>query len=209
MRINVEMTDDEFMAFMKWRNADDSYRSDDPVYADFPPVASKPDFIPGSVGSDSDVRMTVPDGLNVKSPDGQVQTYVGAVNGIERDRRGLPWDARIHSSNRAKIADGSWRMRRGITDALVASVTKELRESWGMPLPVESTPPPPPVESTPPPPPANPDDVKNLIMATTRLGIPPEKVAEACQSVGLPGVPGLIARPDLAMAVAMILGVTI
>lgn len=43
------------------------------------------------------------------------------------DAKGLPWDERIHASSRAKIADGSWRMKRGVEPALVAKVEAELR----------------------------------------------------------------------------------
>jgi len=50
---------------------------------------------------------------------------VGATQ--ELDSAGLPWDARIHASSRAKIADGTWRMKRGVDDATVAAVTAELK----------------------------------------------------------------------------------
>lgn len=43
------------------------------------------------------------------------------------DAKGLPWDERIHASSRAKIADGSWRMKRGVERALVAEVEAQLR----------------------------------------------------------------------------------
>lgn len=44
------------------------------------------------------------------------------------DSAGLPWDKRIHSSSKAKNADGSWRKLRGLNDgALVARVEAELR----------------------------------------------------------------------------------
>ncbi len=43
------------------------------------------------------------------------------------DSSGLPWDERIHSANKAQIADGTWRKRRGVDAATVASVEMELR----------------------------------------------------------------------------------
>jgi len=43
------------------------------------------------------------------------------------DAAGLPWDERIHSSNRAFVSDGTWRKRRGVDDALVAKVEGELK----------------------------------------------------------------------------------
>lgn len=57
--------------------------------------------------------------------------------GIDVDKSGLPWDGRIHASTRAKNADGTWRGRRNVDDAVVASVTAELRQTMGvLPAPV-------------------------------------------------------------------------
>lgn len=42
------------------------------------------------------------------------------------DAKGLPWDARIHSSSKALNADGTWRKMRGCAPALVATVEAEL-----------------------------------------------------------------------------------
>jgi hypothetical protein len=42
------------------------------------------------------------------------------------DKRGLPWDERIHSANRTMNADGTWRRRSKIGDDLVAQVEAEL-----------------------------------------------------------------------------------
>lgn len=43
------------------------------------------------------------------------------------DSAGLPWDERIHASSKAIIADGTWRRKRGVDDALVVEVEGELR----------------------------------------------------------------------------------
>lgn len=45
----------------------------------------------------------------------------------DKDSRGLPWDARIHSSNREKGKDGVWRRRRGVSEEVEAQVEAELR----------------------------------------------------------------------------------
>ena len=44
----------------------------------------------------------------------------------DKDKRGLPWDERIHSANRTMNADGTWRRRSKIGDDLVAQVEAEL-----------------------------------------------------------------------------------
>lgn len=41
------------------------------------------------------------------------------------DSEGYPWDERIHASSRNTVADGTWRKKRGVDDALVASVRAE------------------------------------------------------------------------------------
>lgn len=35
------------------------------------------------------------------------------------DKTGAPWDARIHSSSKALIADGTWRLKRGVDKSLL------------------------------------------------------------------------------------------
>ncbi len=48
-------------------------------------------------------------------------------NLAEVDSGGMPWDARIHSSSKAKVADGSWKYKRGVSDEEVKRVEVELR----------------------------------------------------------------------------------
>lgn len=49
------------------------------------------------------------------------------------DKEGLPWDSRIHSSSKAVIADGTWKLRRGVDPAEVAKVKAQLRELMAVP----------------------------------------------------------------------------
>lgn len=95
-----------------------------------------------------------------------------APAGVQLDKHGLPWDARIHSSSKATNADGSWRKRKGLNDdAMVARVEVELRAAQSAPAapiapPVPQPPTltvvpsvpfaPPPVPSVPPPAAASP-----------------------------------------------------
>lgn len=46
------------------------------------------------------------------------------------DSEGFPWDKRIHSSSKQTVADGTWRKRRNLDDAIYNSVKAEL-ESKG------------------------------------------------------------------------------
>ncbi len=60
------------------------------------------------------------------------------------DSKGIPWDARIHSESKATVADGSWRKRRGVDDAVFAEVMAELTAGASG---NDAAPPPPPAES--------------------------------------------------------------
>ena len=54
---------------------------------------------------------------------------------VELDKDGLPWDARIHAGTRSKCADGSWKKKRGVHDAVVDQVVSELRAIMAVPGP--------------------------------------------------------------------------
>lgn len=51
------------------------------------------------------------------------------------DAEGLPWDERIHSSNKKKTAKGVWVARRGVDDITRISVVNELRGAPSQPVP--------------------------------------------------------------------------
>lgn len=53
------------------------------------------------------------------------------VGGVDLDKTGLPWDGRIHAESKAKIADGTWRKKRGVDPALAVTVEAELRQVMG------------------------------------------------------------------------------
>jgi len=60
-------------------------------------------------------------------------TPVATSNGEEVDSRGLPWDGRIHSSNKEKSEKtGEWRRRRGVSPEVEAEVEAELFAAKGV-----------------------------------------------------------------------------
>jgi NACalpha-BTF3-like transcription factor len=102
------------------------------------------------VGKQIQASVQMPSAFVITRPDGSTQTveneqYVkqlnqfggGAVASEEEtsnvdvsgqlDSDGLPWDARIHSSNKKYKADGTWTRRRGITDIEFDTIKAELR----------------------------------------------------------------------------------
>lgn len=49
----------------------------------------------------------------------------------ELDSAGLPWDERIHSGSKKKNADGKWKLRKNVDEALVKAVEAETRNATG------------------------------------------------------------------------------
>ena len=144
------------------------------------------------------------------------------VDGCDSD--GLPWDGRIHSSSKARLADGRWRQRRNTDPAVVTAVTAELRAALSAPAappaPAAVVPPPPPAPvatvfpfppieepvTVPPPPAAM--AFPEFMRAITAARLAPAVVLEACKAVGMPSIPALNQRPDLIPSVAAALGVS-
>ena len=150
--------------------------------------------------------------------------------GIQVDSAGSPWDGRIHSSSRATVADGTWRQRRNLDPATLASVQAELKAVMGAPsipkppIVPNVAPPAPPVSFIPPPPQdgaaqtASTSDkeiyLKFIKAVTAQVSavpptLTPAQVAAACQSVELAGPLALMHRTDLIPAVALELGLAL
>jgi hypothetical protein len=143
-----------------------------------------------------------------------VPAFLRNVQGVEADeapattpegfdRHGLPWDARIHSSNGKQTAKGEWQKRRGVTDGLVAQVEAELRARLapvpGFPVAPAATglpvPPAPAVNFVPAPPTVTTggvtyqmvmEKVSSLIAANQAYG---QNIMAALQYEGIPDVP--------------------
>lgn len=45
----------------------------------------------------------------------------------EVDTEGVPWDSRIHASSKAKVANGTFKIKRGVSDAEAFPIKAELR----------------------------------------------------------------------------------
>lgn len=81
-----------------------------------PPLAAvAPSAVASAVGN---ATQTVP------TPSTGAAITAGAA---ERDKDGLPWDARVHSETRKMNADGTWRNRRNLDANVKATVMAELR----------------------------------------------------------------------------------
>ena len=96
------------------------------------------------------------------------------------DKNGLPWDARIHSSNHKLTDKGVWQRRRGITDIEFERVKNEL---LGVQAPVVA---PAPVVSEPTSPIAPVAQVQPQVMAPTPLVAPEIYAPQVAQPVVQP-----------------------
>lgn len=59
----------------------------------------------------------------------------GAIDAVALDKKGLPWDVRIHASSKTINADGTWRQKRGVAPELVTTVEAQLRAVMAVPVP--------------------------------------------------------------------------
>lgn len=62
-------------------------------------------------------------------------TAAPAASGVELDSAGLPYDVRIHSAGKSKIADRTWKLKKGVDKGLVAQVNAQNKQLLGQALP--------------------------------------------------------------------------
>lgn len=116
------------------------------------------------------------------------------ASSVELDKRGLPWDARIHSGAKSKLANGNWKLARGVDPVLVTQVEAELYRSRSAPAPAATPVPPAPMEDAP-------ADFTTLVMRLSEWQaagrITKEQIAAAVNEHGIASLPLLATRPDL------------
>lgn len=139
------------------------------------------------------------------------------ASGVALDVEGLPWDARIHAASKSKIANGTWKLKKGMSEQkpFVDGVKAELRNTMAIPAgapvpPVAAMLPPvlPPLaHAAPPAPPAAPaaaaDPVDFASFMQWVAGLihqgrwTHDHTTATLQQIGLPGAVALASRPDL------------
>lgn len=73
------------------------------------PAVTPPITPPGSIAAPSGSSLPgTPAPAPAAAPGG-----AGSTGAVELDAEGLPWDAAIHASTRAKLANGNWKVKRG------------------------------------------------------------------------------------------------
>lgn len=134
----------------------------------------------------------------------------------ELDKRGMPYDERIHSAGRSLLANGNWKYKRGVDEALIKQVEAEHLgeqpvEESAAPTPpaslfADSPPPPPPAPA--PTAPSGPVTYVELLHFIMENSLDFVKVNEACQKEDVRDFPSLGAQQDKVPAVAERLGFT-
>lgn len=151
-----------------------------------------------------------PDGYPTPAPAAE-EDEAPADNAPGVDKDGVPWDERIHSSNRKLAATGLWMRRRGVEDDLYNRVTLELKGAAPTPpappeaanvfaAPPVPTPPPAPAATAPTPTPAGDTSfltiMKRITAAQAAGKIDKAKLDGLLAAVGVESVAKLVAAPE-------------
>lgn len=163
-----------------------------------PTTVFAPPMAPVVVGDSNEPEIVVP----APSPSSPV-----IIPGVQLDSAGTPWDSRIHSSSKAFVADGTWRLRRNLDPNILAAVKAELGQAMSAPAPIIPAAP-----VVPPQPPVAPTapvvlTFPGLLQKITAAGITKEQASAAAVKLGLPSFALVATRPDLLPAMAAELGV--
>jgi len=104
-----------------------------------PPIPTPDNFNEGEEIIEEAFIPVPPETVDITPPAHEV---FKPASSIELDSKGLPWDRRIHARTKTKIADGSWKRLRGLTEARAVEIEQELRDALSAPAaPVPSVPP--------------------------------------------------------------------
>lgn len=187
----------------------------------------------GTIDHESEVRTTgakIEDVPEIEAPEvAPPPPSANILNAADLDAEGLPWDHRIDSESKKKLAKtNTWKKKRGVSPELVAEVQAELRAAMAAGTQTataeaafaeteeEVAPPPPPTaeEEVAPPPPAAaetsavlPNTFPELMARITKEKIPQTEVLAAITNplVGLQSLALLASRTDLVPVVAALL----
>jgi hypothetical protein len=141
----------------------------------------------GSTANGISAPADAPTGSPIAPPAGAAANNptTAASSDVERDKSGIPWDERIHSRERTKNKDGSWRDKRGVDAAVKTAVLAEIAGTVTPvepPVPRVPTPPSPPAPSVPVPP-------SNVVSLRPGVPVPPE-------NAGVPNPPQPVVVPQ-------------
>lgn len=196
-----------------------------------PPVAPAAAMAPASTSTSTGTAQLAAigpaptaDGAVMSAP-AQAPAMAGTAATSLFDSSGMPWDARIHQSGKSQKKDGTWKLKKGIDQALVTSVVQELAAAKQggapstvslFPAPAAAVPLPPQSAGTAPvlaqtgsvsmpAPAASPvgavgpsfRDLVNKFSAATKSGaLRADEVPAICQQAGSPNLSALMGKPE-------------
>jgi hypothetical protein len=127
------------------------------------------------------------------------------TSGVQVDKSGLLWDARIHASTKTMTAKGMWTRRRSVTDDVVAQVEAQLRAAAAIPVPAATNAVWPfltgSAEAPQPSAPTFPTLMEFITARITDKRLTQEQVTAAVKAVGLESLNLVMARVDLVPAI--------
>jgi len=143
---------------------------------------------------------------------------------VELDSEGMPWDGRIHTTAKTKVANGTWKRARGVDKELVEAIKAEYlgndmsqtptSESIvtpkveviteAQPCVITDAPPPPP---PPPPPTEQGDPVRIFMSAVAKSGILPSSINAVLQKHGVQTLQKIREHADKIPAIREDLGI--
>lgn len=95
----------------------------------------EPNFTTEELNSPNVNLAPVAAGASVASSPSTDASALPASNGAETDSQGNVWDVRIHSGGKSKIADGTWKLKKGVDKGLVDQINAQNRQLLATPLP--------------------------------------------------------------------------
>lgn len=95
-------------------------------------MMAKLDYLTSLVEGKGDIAVAIHDG-QVKEvfvpADKPVLEQTAVTTTVELDKKGIPWDERIHAGTKRKNADGTWSLKKGVDKELAAQIIAEYQSA--------------------------------------------------------------------------------
>ncbi len=102
-----------------------------PTFAGAEALTTAPEDRPGITGSEIAMNVLSQNAALSEQTAGGVAPQ--GANLVQLDSEGLPWDARIHTPAKTKVANGTWKLKRGADPTEVSTVRDELKGLMAIP----------------------------------------------------------------------------
>jgi hypothetical protein len=104
-----------------------------------PPTPAMPTFVPAPLPAPVVQDIVAHQGPTRTETEIAAQVRVASPGGDQYDQRGVPWDARVHSSSKDITGKGVWRTRRGVDAATLHQIEATLQRQQTTAAPVQTS----------------------------------------------------------------------